>query len=145
MSSCGLRHSFGYDNALFAIPSGLIGSFGLLHFPNTTVSLYLMLKSLQLLYNWGVAEEKVPEVPHFSMIMYGFFTAVLCHSTVLEAKSMRPSYFKFIENISGGRLSRFNMKSFEAFGVKSQDQANYIIKKLGIVKSSSNPLFPLIV
>ncbi|XP_043655189.1 transmembrane protein 135 [Drosophila teissieri] len=145
ITSCGLRHSFGYDNALFAIPCGLIGSFGLLHFPNTTVSLYLMLKSLQLLYNWGVAEGKVPEVPQFSMAMYGFFTAVLCHSTVLEAQSMRPSYFKFIENISGGRLSRFNLKPFEAFGVRSQDQADYVIKKLGIVMSSANPLFPLTV
>jgi len=77
--------------------------------------------------------------------MYGFFTSVLCHSTVLEAQSMRPSYYKFIETISGGRLSRFNMKSFEAFGVKSQDQANQVIKKLGIVATSAYPLFPLTV
>ncbi|XP_041675084.1 transmembrane protein 135 [Drosophila eugracilis] len=145
LTSCGLRHSAGFDDALFAIPSGLIGSLGLLYFPNTTVSLYLMLKSLQLLYNWGVSEGKVPELPSFSMIMYGFFTAVLCHSTVIEARSMRPSYFKFIENISGGRLSRFNLKPFEAFGVKSQDQADYVIKKLGIVMTSPNPLFALAV
>jgi len=122
-----------------------MGSIGLLHFPNTTVSLYLMFKSLQLLYNWGVAQGKVPEVPNFSLIMYGFFTSVLCHSTVLEAQSMRPSYYKFIETISGGRLSRFNMKSFEAFGVHSQDQANQVIKKLGIVATSAYPLFPLTV
>jgi len=122
-----------------------MGSIGLLHFPNTTVSLYLMFKSLQLLYNWGVSQGKVPEVPNFSLIMYGFFTSVLCHSTVLEAQSMRPSYYKFIETISGGRLSRFNMKSFEAFGVKSQDQANQVIKKLGIVATSAYPLFPLTV
>jgi len=77
--------------------------------------------------------------------MYGFFTSVLCHSTVLEAQSMRPSYYKFIETISGGRLSRFNMKPFEAFGVQSQDQANQVIKKLGIVATSAYPLFPLTV
>ncbi|XP_037730921.1 transmembrane protein 135 [Drosophila subpulchrella] len=144
-TSCALRHSFGYDKAIFAIPAGLMGSIGLLHFPNTTVSLYLMFKSLQLLYNWGVFQGKVPEVPNFSLIMYGFFTAVLCHSTVLEAQSMRPSYFKFIETISGGRLSRFNLKPFEAFGVQSQDQANQVIKKLGIVATSAYPLFPLTV
>ncbi|XP_017058554.1 transmembrane protein 135 [Drosophila ficusphila] len=144
-TSCGLRHSFGHDKALFAIPAGLIGSIGLLHFPNTTVSLYLMLKSLQLLYNWGVSAEKVPEMPGLSLILYGFFTAVLCHATVLEPRSMRPSYYKFIQNISGGRLSRYNMKSFEAFGVNSQDQANHVIKKLGIVMKSPNPLFALAV
>ncbi|KAH8362235.1 hypothetical protein KR200_001386 [Drosophila serrata] len=144
-TSCGLRHSCGYDNALFAIPAGLLGSIGFLRFPNTTVALYLMWKSLQLLYNWGVAEGRVPEVPHFAMIMYGIFTPVLCHATILEAQSMRPSYFKFIETISGGRLSRFNLKSFEAFGVGSQDQANQIIKKLGIVWNSPYPRFALTV
>ncbi|XP_017031413.1 transmembrane protein 135-like [Drosophila kikkawai] len=142
-TSCGLRHSCGYDSAIFAIPAGLLGSIGLLQFPNTTVALYLMWKSLQLLYNWGAAEGWVPEVPHFAMILYGLFTAVLCHATILEAQSMRPSYYKFIETISGSRLSRFNLKPFEAFGVGSQDQANQVINKLGIVWNSPYPKFAM--
>ncbi|XP_017031319.1 transmembrane protein 135 [Drosophila kikkawai] len=144
-TSCGLRHSCGYDSALFAIPAGLLGSIGLLNFPNTTVALYLMWKSLQLLYNWGVAEGKVPEVPHFSMLMYGFFTAVLFHSAILEARSLRPSYYKFLQNISGNRISRFNVKSFEEYGLKSQDQINYVIKKLGIDMTSPYPICALTV
>ncbi|KAH8418471.1 hypothetical protein KR009_004710 [Drosophila setifemur] len=142
-TSCGLRHICGYDNALFAIPAGLIGSIGLLRFPNTTVSLYLMWKSLQLLYNWGIAEGKLPEVPHFNMIMYSFFTALLFHATILEAQSLRPSYYKFLMNISGNRIVRFNVKFFEAFGLKSQDQINNVIKKLGIDVTSPLPLFAL--
>ncbi|EDW96527.1 transmembrane protein 135 [Drosophila yakuba] len=142
-TSCGLRHSFGFDNALFAIPAGLIGSIGFLRFPNTTVACYLMWKSLHLLYNWGIAEGKLPEVPHFAMLMYGFFTAVLFHSAILEARSLRPSYYKFLMGISGNRISRFNVKPFEAYGLKSQDQINYVIKKLGIDMTSPYPLFAL--
>ncbi|KAH8248339.1 hypothetical protein KR032_001193 [Drosophila birchii] len=144
-TSCGLRHSCGYDSAAFAIPAGLLGSIGLLRFPNTTVALYLMWKSLQLLYNWGVAEGKLPEVPHFTMIMYSFFTAVLFHATILEARSLRPSYYKFLMNISGNRVSRFNVKAFEGYGLKSQDQINYVIKKLGIDMTSPYPICALTV
>ncbi|XP_017008239.2 transmembrane protein 135 [Drosophila takahashii] len=144
-TSCGLRHTFGYDNALFAIPAGLIGSVGLLRFPNTTVACYLMWKALQLLYNWGIAEGKLHEVPHFAMLMYGFFTAVLFHSAILEARSLRPSYYKFLMGISGNRISRFNVKPFEAYGLKSQDQINYVIKKLGIDMTSPFPLYALTV
>ncbi|KAH8418472.1 hypothetical protein KR009_004711 [Drosophila setifemur] len=142
-TSCGLRHYHEYDNALFALPAGLMGSIGFICYPNATVSLYLMWKALQLLYNWGIAEGKLPRVPHFTMILYGLFTAVLCHSAILEAKSIRPSYFKFIQNVSGTRLSRFNIKPFEAYGLKSHDQANYVITRLGIALTSPYPLFPL--
>ncbi|KAI8044557.1 transmembrane protein 135-like [Drosophila gunungcola] len=144
-TSCSLRHSFGYDNALFAIPAGLIGSIGLLRFPNTTVALYLMWKALQLFYNWGSAEGKLPEVPNFAMIMYAFFTAVLFHAAILEARALRPSYYKFLMKISGNRISRFNVKPFEAYGLKSQDQINYVIKKLRIDMTSPFPFYALTV
>jgi len=100
---------------------------------------------MHLLYNWGIAEGKLPEVPHFAMLMYGFFTAVLFHSAILEARSLRPSYYKFLMGISGNRISRFNVKPFEAYGLKSQDQINYVIKKLGIDMTSPFPLYALTV
>ncbi|BFF89834.1 transmembrane protein 135-like [Drosophila madeirensis] len=143
--SCGLRHTCGHDNALFAIPAGLIGSIGLLRFPNTTVAMYLMWKALQLLYNWGIAEGKLPELPHFNMIMYGFFTGVLFHAAILEARSLRPSYYNFLMNISGNRISRFNVVPFEAYALKSQDQINHVIKKLIIDMTSPFPTYPLTV
>ncbi|EDV41941.1 uncharacterized protein Dana_GF17245 [Drosophila ananassae] len=142
-TSCGLRHGFGFDHSLFAIPASLIGSIGFFRFPNTTVALYVMWKALQLLYNWGVSEGKLPVVPHFTMIMYSFFTAILFHACILEATALRPSYYKFLMSISGTRVSRFNVKPFEVYGLKSQDQINSMIKKLGIDMSSPLPLFAL--
>jgi len=103
MISCGLRHSCGYDSALFAIPAGLLGSIGLLQFPNITISMYVMWKALQLLYNWGHEEGVLPKVPHFNMILYSACTALLFHCAILEPSSMRSSYYKFLMDISGTR------------------------------------------
>ncbi|KAH8306166.1 hypothetical protein KR018_003101 [Drosophila ironensis] len=143
-TSCGLRHVFKYDSASFALPAGLIGTIGLFRFPNTTVALYLMWKALQLLYRWGIAEGKLPEVPNFVMFMFAFFTAVLLHSSILEAKSIRSSYYKFIQASSGGRLSRFNVANVDHFGLNSYEQAKYVIEKLGIKNTSPLPSFPLV-
>jgi len=77
------------------------------------------------------------------MVMFSFFTAVLFHSAILEARSLRPSYYKFLLGISGNRISRFDVKPFEAYGLKSQDQINYVIKKLKIDMTSPFPNYSL--
>lgn len=62
-----------------------------------------MWKTLQLLYNWGIGEGVLPEVPHFNMLFYASFTALLFHAGVLESKTIRGSYYKFLVDISGSR------------------------------------------
>lgn len=46
--SCALRHCLDRDDALYALPAGLIGSMGFIYFPNITVALYIMWKTLQV-------------------------------------------------------------------------------------------------
>jgi len=41
------------------------------------------------------------------LFLYSFFTAVLFHAGILEPKSLRPSYYKFLQAISGDRLVKF--------------------------------------
>ncbi|XP_030376261.1 transmembrane protein 135-like [Scaptodrosophila lebanonensis] len=143
MTSCALRHGFGYDNALFAIPAGLLGSIGLLQFPNTTVSLYIMLKLLHLLYNWGIEGGVLPEVPHFITYLYAFFTAILFHSSILEPRSLRDSYYRFLMNMSGNRICRFGVRSLEDLGLESHEQMLDVVQKLKINTASPNPSVPL--
>lgn len=101
--SCTLRHSCGHDSEAFAIPAGLLASVGLLQYRSTTISMYVMWKTLHLLYNWGIGEGVLPEVPHFNMLLYASFTGLLFHTGVLEAKTIRGSYYKFLVDISGAR------------------------------------------
>ncbi|KAH8414005.1 hypothetical protein KR222_001542 [Zaprionus bogoriensis] len=143
--SCSLRHGYGHDSAAFAIPAGLLASVGLLQFPNVTISMYVMWKTLQLLYNWGISEGVVPEVPHFNMVLYASFTALLFHSGILEAKSIRSSYYKFLVDMSGNRVNRFDVRSFESFGLGSYQQTQDMIRKLKLDMSSPLPKIPMVV
>ncbi|XP_034486165.1 transmembrane protein 135-like [Drosophila innubila] len=145
MISCGLRHSCGYDSALFAIPAGLLGSIGLLQFPNITISMYVMWKALQLLYNWGHEEGVLPNIPYFNMILYSACTALLFHCAILEPSSMRSSYYKFLMDISGTRLCRFDISPFDAYGLGGQGQRSDVIKRLKIDMSQALPKIPLVV
>ncbi|XP_064548176.1 transmembrane protein 135-like [Drosophila montana] len=143
--SCGLRNVCGHDSASFAIPAGLLGSIGLLQFPNITISLYVMWKTLQLLYNWGTKAGVLPELTHFNMILYSACTALLFHCAILEPNSIRSSYYKFLLTVSGGRTTRFNVRPFEAYGLKSQNQIFDTIKRLKIDMTSPFPTMPLTV
>ncbi|EDV91316.1 transmembrane protein 135 [Drosophila grimshawi] len=143
--SCSLRNVCGYDSATFAIPAGLLGSIGLLQFPNITISLYVMWKAMHMLYVWGIKEDVVPEIPHFNMILYSACTAVLFHCAILEAKTIRSSYYRFLFDMSGKRVSLFHVENFEGFGMKSKEQVNEVVKKLKIDLSSPLPITPLTV
>ncbi|XP_017845874.1 transmembrane protein 135 [Drosophila busckii] len=143
--SCALRNSYGYDSALFALPAGLVGTVGLFQFPNTTIALYVMWKALQLFYSWGLEQRQLPEVPHFIVMLYAVCTGILFHCAILEAGTLRDSYYKFLMNISGQRIARYNVKAFEVFGLKSQQQISDVVKKLNINMSAELPKFALVV
>ncbi|KAI8046035.1 transmembrane protein 135 isoform X2 [Drosophila gunungcola] len=139
--SCLLRHSFNRDDARFAIPASLIASAAFTQYPDNTVALYVMWKALQILCTMGQERGILPRVPHFMLFLYSFFTAVLFHAGILEPKNLRPSYFKFLQAISGDRLTKFNLSAFDVFGLSSQQQAWDTMKKLNIVEKSALPAF----
>ncbi|XP_017058550.1 transmembrane protein 135 [Drosophila ficusphila] len=139
--SCLLRHSFNGDDARFAIPAALVASVTFTQYPDNTVALYVMWKALQILCIKGQERGILPHIPNFMLFLYSFFTAVLFHAGILEPKSLRPSYYKFLQAISGDRLSRFNLGAFDVFGLNSQQQAWDTIKALKIVEKAPLPAF----
>ncbi|XP_075145687.1 transmembrane protein 135-like [Haematobia irritans] len=141
--SCGLRHGFNRDDPRFAIPAGLISSLSFFYYPDTTVALYVMWKALQIIYNLGIQEKKVPEVPGFTIFLYAFCTAVLFHSGILEAQTLRPSYYKFLQAISGQRLTNFNLEPLEVFGLNTVGQTKEVLKLHKIPHNKIVPKFSL--
>lgn len=49
----------------------------------------------------------LPKIPGFTEFLYCFSTAVLFHAAILEPTNLRPSYWKFLHSISGGRYREF--------------------------------------
>ncbi|KAJ9594711.1 hypothetical protein L9F63_013985 [Diploptera punctata] len=129
LMSCVLRRVFNKDTKYHAIPAGLLAGLAFGFFPDNTVALYVMWKSFQIIYNDSIQKGYVPELPGAIVLLYSFATAVLFHAAVLEPQNLRPSYWKFLHGLSGGRISAMDRKCLDAFGLgTSQSLAETLVK-----------------
>nr|CAD7441978.1 unnamed protein product [Timema bartmani] len=117
--SCLLRRVANKDSQYHAIPAGIFAGLAFSFFPDNTIALYVMWKSLQILYNDAVEKGYLPKLPGFTILLYSISTAILFHAAVLEPHNLRPSYWKFLFTISGGRISAMDRTSLDVFGLKS--------------------------
>ncbi|XP_011302970.1 transmembrane protein 135-like isoform X2 [Fopius arisanus] len=127
--SCSLRRLNDGDNSIHALPAGLIAGLTFVMFPNNTIALYVMWKALQLLWNKGIENGKLPEVKGFIIGLYCFSTAVLFHAAMVEPQNLRSSYFKFLHNLSGGRLAAMNRIPLDQFGLETSKYLEEILIK----------------
>lgn len=58
---------------------------------------------LQLIWIDGVEKGILPDAKWFVIFLYSFSTAVLFHAAIVEPQNLRPSYWKFLYKVSGGR------------------------------------------
>lgn len=128
LSSCLLRHATNSDKPAFALPSGLIASLAFTHYTDNTIALYIMWKMLQTSYNWGIEKGYVPKIRGFTVFLYCASTALLFHAATLEPMNLRPSYWKFLHSISGGRISVMDRSGFNVYGLGTTDQIAQISK-----------------
>ncbi|KAL6256040.1 hypothetical protein P5V15_013276 [Pogonomyrmex californicus] len=127
--SCMLRRILHKDAHIYAIPAGLIASITFTAYPNTTVALYFMWKMLQLLWNDAVEKKKVPEIKWFAILLYCFSTALLFHAAILEPQNLRPSYWRFLYNMSGGRIAVMSRLPLNTFGLESNKNLQEVLRK----------------
>ncbi|XP_034191318.2 transmembrane protein 135 isoform X1 [Osmia lignaria lignaria] len=129
LMSCLLRRFFQKDSCYFAIPAGLISGITFMAYSSNTIALYFMWKALQLLWN-DLSEKKiVPEVKWFAIFLYCFSTAVLFHVAILEPQHLRSSYWKFLYNISGGRIAVMSRIPLDQFGLESSRHLAEVLRK----------------
>ncbi|XP_055847683.1 transmembrane protein 135-like isoform X2 [Episyrphus balteatus] len=132
--SCTLRNIMGKDDARYAIPAGLFGSIAFTQYPDITVALYVMWKSLQIVYNFGESKKKLPKVRGFLIFLYCFCTATLFHAAIIEPLNLRPSYYKFLHSLSGGRVGMFNRTFLDVWGLESSVALREVMKRTGTEK-----------
>ncbi|XP_043272955.1 transmembrane protein 135-like isoform X2 [Venturia canescens] len=127
--SCSLRSACNKDSKYHAIPAGFVASIAFMMYPNNTAALYVMWKALQLLWNREVENGKVPELKWFSILLYSFSTALLFHAAIIEPQNLRPSYWKFLCNLSGGRVAAMDRSPLDRFGYDSSAHLQEVLRK----------------
>jgi hypothetical protein len=84
--------------------------------PNTTITMYLLWKCIEMVYMLGVRNGLIGCVDQTIIFLYAISTAQLAYVTILEPNAMRPSYLKFVDRITGHRLNSFNRLVLDIFG-----------------------------
>lgn len=118
---CLLRRSTGKDLPIYALPAGAIAGTAFLKYPDTTVALYIMWKMLHITYNMGIDQNILPKVPGFSELLYCLSTGLLFHVAIIEPNNLRPSYWKFLHGVSGGRIACMSRIPLDQWGCNSSD------------------------
>lgn len=86
---------------------------------------------LQIAYNIGIDKGVVPKVPGFTIFLYCLSTATLFHAAIFEPKNLRSSYWKFLQSLSGYRVSHINREVIDVFGFKTSEAVSEILKSTG--------------
>ncbi|KAF8774588.1 Transmembrane protein 135 like protein [Argiope bruennichi] len=117
--NCLLRWYFAKDHASYAIPAALLGGLFMKFFPSSTISLYLMWKTIEKGYLQGMEKGALPHFTCFTPLLYAFSSALLFHVAVMEAHNLKPAYFKFLRNVTQNRMFRINHHVLDIFGTQS--------------------------
>lgn len=125
---CIMRRCTGKDNPSYALPAGLLAGLAFTRYPDTTVALYVLWKAAQITYNLGIAKGIVPKVPGFTEFLYCFSTAVLFHAALLEPLNLRPSYWKFLHSISGGRIACMSRAPLDVWGLNTTEALKQVLE-----------------
>jgi hypothetical protein len=128
------------DKPSYSIISTILASFAFLSYPDKTAALYIMWKTIQISYNMLADEGYVPHVPGATIFLYCAFTAVLFHAASLEPLNLRQSYWKFLQNLSGGRIAVMDRRRFDQWGLDTHAQ---IMKVIETTKTTSDIKFAL--
>ncbi|VVC41181.1 Transmembrane protein 135, N-terminal domain [Cinara cedri] len=127
--SCLMRRFLGKDSKYICIPAGSLASLTFCLYRNNTIALYVMLKTLQIMYTKGSSDGIFPDLPQANIFFYCFSTAILFHAAILEPHNLRPSYWKFLQSVSGGTIGLMDRQCLEVFGLKSSESLERVLKK----------------
>lgn len=128
-TSCLMRHVKGNDKPEYVIISALVASSAAFKYKNKFVSLYVLLKAIQLYYYWGCEENILPNISSFQIVLYSTATAILFHAAQYQPTSLRPSYWRFLFALSGSRVALFNRLILEKYGMKSYQSLQQTLKQ----------------
>lgn len=100
---CLLRHYCGYETPWQVFASGLVAGLSMAASPNTTLALYLTWKLIEVLYCQAARKGYAPTLAWGSELLFALGCGVMMFCAVVEPHNMRPSYAKFLNDMTGDR------------------------------------------
>jgi len=81
------------------------------------------------MYIKGCNNGLFPDLPRANIFFYCFSTAILVHAAILEPHNLRPSYWKFVQSLSGETVGLIDRHYLDIFGLKSSESFERVLKK----------------
>lgn len=127
--SCALRWIRNTDSPAHAIPAGLLAGLAFISYRDNSVALYAFWKLMEIVYDRAVSRGLLPHLPGAGVLLYCTSTALLFHAAIWEPQNLRPSYWDFLQGISGGRISCMSRDCLEVFGLESKKNLEAVLRK----------------
>ncbi|RXG72711.1 Transmembrane protein [Armadillidium vulgare] len=130
---CASRHISNRDKPVHGVYAGAFAALGMLFNSSPSLALYSFWKALETLYSKGVEAEVLPIIPGGIELLYSLSTAYLFHCAVWENFSLKPSYWRFLMDLTSGKIAGYNRFLLDGYGLDSgrnQVWPDYDIKYL---------------
>jgi len=126
-SLCSMRWIIGQDRPESAALAGAIAGLASFHYRSPTIACYALWKAMELMAAHLTRQNVVPPLPFFTELVYATSTAVLFQVATLEPHSLSPSYWKFLQRITGGKMGQVNriLVDFE-YGTEAAKQVRHL-------------------
>lgn len=119
LTSCLLRRYSDANCDWHAPISGFVAGLSMLFSPRSSLSMYVMWKAVEQYYLLAASQGKVQHVNLTIQIIYAISAASILYTFALEPRFIRPSYMKFLDNLSDHRLHQLNRMVLDVFGTGS--------------------------
>jgi hypothetical protein len=104
---------------LTTLLSGYFAGWSMLFYKSSSITLYLSIKLVEILWFLGIDSGKLPYYRHFDIILYTLSAAFVLWIGVYEPQNIRQAYWKFIVKISSGKFADLNRRLVDSFGCQS--------------------------
>lgn len=120
LTSCLLRrYSQSNEPNWHAGVSGFVAGLSMLLAPRSSLSMYVMWKAVEQYYLLAAKQGKVRYFDFTILSIYSVSAATILYTFALEPRFVRPSYMKFLDNLSDHRLHQLNRMVLDVFGTGS--------------------------
>lgn len=120
LTSCLLRR-FSNSNSIswHGSVSGFVAGLSMFWAPRSSLSMYIMWKAVEQYYLLAARQGKVKYFEFTILTIYSMSAATILYTFALEPRFVRPSYMKFLDNLSNHRLHQLNRMVLDVFGTGS--------------------------